>query len=231
MNTLPTNIPTIRIDADLTPEQAKRLAQLEPIIERGLHAFLEVGNALLEIRNCCLYRQAHSTFKNYVEDRWHISERRAYQLCEAAEVVNSLPVNLNHGSVLNERQARELARIAPERRLKVLQQAAADGQVTAKSIRKAAQMAHTEVAGFGDRETAAPDQEVVRPTAAAKGRLNPRHYTRKRFQHWWLTASKAERGEFLHLLFFKEIVVKDKAKLWEHIEQWFRLCVKEANAK
>jgi hypothetical protein len=68
----------------LSPAESARLAELEPIIERGMAGFVEVGNALLEISDRRLYRGTHSTFKEYVEDKWKLSVSRAYQLCDAA---------------------------------------------------------------------------------------------------------------------------------------------------
>ena len=98
--------------------------------------FVEVGNALLEISDKRLYRATHSTFREYVEDKWKMSARRAYQLCEAAEVVKSLTENVNHGSQINERQARELAKVPADERVDVMQEAKKRGKVTAESIRR-----------------------------------------------------------------------------------------------
>ena len=60
-----------------------RLAELESIVERGLATFVEVGNALLEIRNSRLYRPDFINFKEYCSTRWEMSRPRAYQLIEA----------------------------------------------------------------------------------------------------------------------------------------------------
>jgi phage N-6-adenine-methyltransferase len=47
-----------------------RLAECEAVIERGLATFVEVGNALLEIRDDRLYRETHRTFEDYCRERW-----------------------------------------------------------------------------------------------------------------------------------------------------------------
>ena len=138
MSRLPASVPQVK--NQLSSAESARLAELEPVIERGLNNFVEVGNALIEISDQRLYRETHSTFKEYVEDRWRMTARRAYQLCEAAEVVKSLPENVNHGSQINERQARELAAIPAEQQIEVLQEAqsraeARGAKLTAAEIR------------------------------------------------------------------------------------------------
>jgi len=55
-----------------------------------MSAFVEVGNALLEIRDACLYREKYDTFEAYCRDRWQISKRRANRLIGSAEVVRNL---------------------------------------------------------------------------------------------------------------------------------------------
>ena len=101
---------------------------------------MEVGTALLEISDRRLYRETHSTFEEYCRDKWKVTARRAYQLCEAAEVVKALPENVNncsHSLIQNEGQARELARVPVENRVAVLEAAGDNGKVTAATIRQA----------------------------------------------------------------------------------------------
>ncbi len=88
------------LDPLSTPERS-RLAELESLVERGLRTFVEVGKALMEIRESRLYRETHGTFETYCRERWGFSKRRGNQLIQAAEVGTMVPVE-------NERQAREL---------------------------------------------------------------------------------------------------------------------------
>lgn len=83
-----------------------RLSELETVIERGQQTFVEVGLALLEIRDSRLYRQQFSTFEDYCRERWGWSRRHVNRHIEAAEVSNVLgPI----GPIpTNEAQAREL---------------------------------------------------------------------------------------------------------------------------
>ena len=60
------------------------LAENEAIIERGLKTFVELGNALLAIRDGKLYKDGYSTFEEYCEGRWQLKERQAYFYIDAA---------------------------------------------------------------------------------------------------------------------------------------------------
>jgi phage N-6-adenine-methyltransferase len=85
----------------------RRLEELEALIERGLRTFVEVGAALMEIRDSRLYRETHATFDAYCRSRWGMSRRHANRLVKSVEVAAALgPV----GRIPeNEAQARELA--------------------------------------------------------------------------------------------------------------------------
>ena len=121
----------------LTTTESQVLSDCERIINRGLIGFKEVGNALLKIRDGKLYRQEHETFEAYCDSRWSMTRRRAYQIMESSEAVESLPPNLCT-IVHKEGPARELAKVPAEKRSQVVEVAAAAGPVTAKSIKEAA---------------------------------------------------------------------------------------------
>ena len=117
------------------PQADLALADLtvcEQIIERGLGTFVEVGQALVRIRNGRLYRADFPTFETYCESRWSMSRRRAYQLIEAADVCTVVHTE-------NEAQARELAplRDQPEAMKAAYEKAseATGGKPTAAAIR------------------------------------------------------------------------------------------------
>lgn len=121
---------------------AHRLAVLEETVAAGMQTFVEVGTALAEIRDSRLYRAEHATFEDYCERRWSLRRSRAYQLIDAAAVVVSTMVDTvpELPAPANERQARELARVEPERRAEVWQRAVEDtgGRPTAAAVREAA---------------------------------------------------------------------------------------------
>lgn len=76
--------------AKLRADEALKFAECEEVIERGMETFLEVGGALLAIREGRLYRERFGTFEEYCQKRWEMTARRARQLCAATEVVHRI---------------------------------------------------------------------------------------------------------------------------------------------
>jgi hypothetical protein len=74
----------------LVVAEKERLAQLEAVVERGLTTFVEVGEALMEIRSARLYRETHSTFEVYCRERFGFSDSRGRQLIAAAKTVTTV---------------------------------------------------------------------------------------------------------------------------------------------
>jgi phage N-6-adenine-methyltransferase len=116
-----------------------RLAECEYIIERGLNTFVEVGAALLEIREGKLYRhhEGYDTFEEYCQKRWGIERRRAYQLMDAAEVVENVK-NFSHFPV-RESHVAPLAGLPPETQIQVWQQVvdtAPNGKITGEFVQQ-----------------------------------------------------------------------------------------------
>ncbi len=107
------------------------LARLEFVIERGLQSFVDVGEALLQIRDGQLYlAHGDTSFSQYLERRWQLTRRRAYQLIDTAEAVAAAPElrNMFHNSgasPLSERFVRELAAAPAPVRVEVVRQATA----------------------------------------------------------------------------------------------------------
>jgi len=98
--------------SELTIHENQELEQCEAVIERGLKTFVDVGNALLTIRDKRLYRVEYGTFEDYCREKWQLERRRAYQLMDAAQVAQ----NVKNFSHLPEREshAAPLARLEPE---------------------------------------------------------------------------------------------------------------------
>lgn len=122
--------------------ESQRLTQLEVRIREGLKTFVDVGAALLEIRDARLYRQDYSTFEEYCQERWGLKERQAYRLMDASAVVahlESCPI----GQLLptTESQVRPLTKLEPEEQTIVWQRAtetAPNGKVTAAHVQNVA---------------------------------------------------------------------------------------------
>ena len=92
-------------------EVAGRLAELEAVIERGLETFVEVGNAIREIRDSRLYRERYATFEEYCRERWGWGRNYANKQVVAADTAALVGTNV---PIANEAQARALAPLARE---------------------------------------------------------------------------------------------------------------------
>ena len=117
----------------------RTLEECEAVIERGLATFIEVGQALLEIRDSRLYRESHGTFESYCLDRWGFTPQHGGRLIAAAEVAGILePIG---SSPPNEAVARELAPLKndPDAMREALAEASEDGPPTAAKVREAVQ--------------------------------------------------------------------------------------------
>lgn len=129
--------------SELTLVERNDLQYCEQQIEKGLRTFIEVGEALWKIREGKLYRQTHDTFEAYCKERWGFTPRRAQQLMAAGVTMSELEEE-TRTIVRTESQARELARVEPERRQEVVEQVMSrDGKITAKGIRITAERSMT----------------------------------------------------------------------------------------
>lgn len=98
-------------DKQTTDLSRRTLPELEHVIEKGLRTFVDVGLALVEIRNRRLFQVAgYSTFEAYCRERWGFQASRARQLIGAAETVTTVTAT-GLPAPDNERQARALARL------------------------------------------------------------------------------------------------------------------------
>jgi hypothetical protein len=122
----------------LTPREVALLNEAEETIAAGLTTFIEVGAALLTVRDERLYRREFATFEDYCVAKWQISRPHAYRLMDAARVVS--PMGDIENPPTNERQVRELGRVPEEKRVEVWDKAneRTDGQPTAADVRAAA---------------------------------------------------------------------------------------------
>ena len=99
----------------LSIDERNELERCEIVIKQGLETFIEVGQALLTIREKRLYRLEFGTFEDYCRGKWGIVQQTATRYIRAFEVVSNLesePI----GSLLpqTESQARPLTQLQPE---------------------------------------------------------------------------------------------------------------------
>jgi DNA N-6-adenine-methyltransferase (Dam) len=143
-------------------DEKTRLGELEAIVERGLASFVEVGNALLEIRDSQLYRESHSTFDSYCRERWGMERAHAYRQIQAAQVAQLVsPI----GDIpRTESQARELAPLLDDPEM--LRETWAEvvelhPAPTAADVREVVAVVHELRGQYGDKVTAAKVRAVV----------------------------------------------------------------------
>lgn len=139
------------------------LANCEEVIDKGLRTFVEVGTALLTIRDRRLYRAQHGTFEDYCQGRWGMARQTTNRLIAAAGVVANLRMEESPqmepiGSILpaTESQARPLTQLPPEAQPVVWQRAvetAPEGKVTA---------AHVQAAVNEYKDLQGPERVIVR---------------------------------------------------------------------
>lgn len=126
----------------LSAAEAGRLQACEAVIAGAGRLFEQIGAAFHEIEAGELWRAEYPTFAAYCQRRWELKECRAYQMIEAARVVeqvkNSTQVELPPPE--SERHARPLTRLKDtSRRLDAWQEAvetAPAGRVTAKHVER-----------------------------------------------------------------------------------------------
>lgn len=104
-------------DSQLTLAEETTLAELEAIVQRNRWAFIQVGNALAEIRFRRLYRATHPTFESYCRARWGFKRRTAYAYLEATTVATNVHSSAQNPPSLT--QARELAVLEPEQQREI----------------------------------------------------------------------------------------------------------------
>ena len=98
---------------ELTVLEQTELARCEDVIERGIGTFMEVGTALLEIRDSRLYREQYGTFEEYCRERWGFNRDYANKLIRATNVME----NLDTASIqipMSEAQVRPLTALTPD---------------------------------------------------------------------------------------------------------------------
>lgn len=119
----------------LTVTESTEYEQQEAIIHHGFKTFVEVGSALMAIRDKRLYRQDFGTFEDYCQERWGIGRGPANYLIAGSMAAGNL-VSMETKPT-NERQVRPLAKLSPDIQREVWQEAvdtAPNGKVTGAHV-------------------------------------------------------------------------------------------------
>jgi hypothetical protein len=142
----------VPMNTDIVPlstAEVQTLAHYEQIIERGIKTFVEVGHALLVIRDERLYREGYTTFEDYCRQRWDLSRPYAYQLMEASVVVENVSAVADIVPA-NEAQARPLTTLPAEQQREVWREAvetAPASGITAKHVQATIKRAQAKPTG------------------------------------------------------------------------------------
>ena len=111
--------------------------KFEQVIEKGKQSFVEVGMALLQIRDRRLYRHKFETFEDYCQKRWGWTADYGRKLIAATSAVQGL-TEKTKTKVSTAGAARALVSVPEKERSAVVEKAASTGKpVTAKSINAA----------------------------------------------------------------------------------------------
>lgn len=126
----------------LTIDEHNELERCEVIIRQGLETFIEVGQALLTIRDKRLYRLESATFEDYCHKKWNMARNYANKMIAAAQVVQNLDMGTRVPTT--ERQARPLASLEPEQQRQAWKEVVHQSQVfnepiTAEKVQAVAQ--------------------------------------------------------------------------------------------
>jgi hypothetical protein len=126
----------------LSPAQQAELEGLEKVIKSGWKTFLEVGEALAQVRDKGLYKDKYDKFEDYWRIELGYSRTYAYNLIGSAEVNEQLS-SIEDFDVkpLNESQLRELIPVPEAKRAEAWKSAvklAGDAPLTARIVHKAA---------------------------------------------------------------------------------------------
>ena len=177
----------------MSVREKKRLAELEEIVTRNFKAFYEVGCALREIQTSMLYRETHTNFADYAKDLWDLARSRAYQMIEAADIIDRLlpnapemstdggqtrtievknVQNFGQNKILpqNDSQARALAKYPEDKQIEIWRKAVetADGRITAAHIKRTARQLHGEKVEKAVRKAR---KEINEPTSKMSDRF------------------------------------------------------------
>lgn len=135
----------------LTINEQNELREHEQTIEQGLKTFVDVGNALLAIREEQLYRVEYGTFDAYCQERWGFVSRQAERLILASRTVQNLrPIGRKLPT--SEYQARPLTQLEPEQQREVWTAVVQESQETGERITGAKVKAMVARAILGDED-------------------------------------------------------------------------------
>lgn len=152
----------------LNPAAQAALAAAEQRIERALNGFVDMGQALTEIRDGRLYKATHGNFEAYCQERWDIGRDYADRMIAAAQVVLTI-VSKGLPAPTKESQARALVAVPEPDRADVWREAVerTNGKPTAKAVEEVVK-ARTQSPGPVDAALSPPADPGMTPAPAVE---------------------------------------------------------------
>jgi hypothetical protein len=175
----------------LTKPEATQLEELETVIHHGIKTFIEVGNALMAIRDGRLYKAEYGTFEAYCWKRWEFAASRARQLIGAAAIVENLKSVTTVTLPQSERVARALAKLPAADQPAAWQAATEKAQtenhpVTARDVEEVVEERKDRTVDPMDGARKTPKAAEVYTSETMAG-----------LKRYWKKANKKERDEFI----------------------------------
>jgi len=163
------------------------LAECEQVIQAGIASFVEVGNALLTIRDKKLYKFAYRNFEAYVKEKWSMTRMRAHQLISASEVFSNVNNCLQKPD--SESVARPLAKLEPAQQSEAWRQAvetAPKGKVTAKHVESVVAEGRYYEPGINSARQFSENADADKDSDCLF-----------QLRRWWKKATKKDQKQFL----------------------------------
>jgi len=115
----------------------ERLLELETLIAGNQECFYKIGQALKEIRDNRLYKQAlFDSFDIYTRERWDMGKAYAYRLIRSYEVIYNLSP-IGDKLPANESQVRPLTQLDSIEQRRIWREIISSGmELTARNIKK-----------------------------------------------------------------------------------------------
>ena len=134
---------TLLLPAPLTQEETTQLAEAVETVRQGMGTFLEVGRALMRIRDLRLYRNLAPTFEVFCSKVLGLSKQHCYNYIACSDVFGMLESRPEFAGRLpqNEAQTRPLRSLDQETAIDVWTEVVAqssDGPITAALVRAVA---------------------------------------------------------------------------------------------
>lgn len=178
---------------EITIQESARLVTLEKTIQRGLSNFIEVGEALAEVRDTYKGRfdkLGYKNFEDYCQVKWGLKQTHAYRMMDAAAAVASLKSSPIGELPAKESQARPLTKLSDPAQQREAWSCAVESSKTGKPTAREVEVAV-------ERVRALPETKFTAEQEAAAEDAEKDSETLWLLKSYWKKATKKDRKAFL----------------------------------